>query len=194
MRFSTYASAAHGYDEEALDDARRADDPRHADEQDHAENVLHAREVDAGQGAQLRRRLLLGRLGVVRVDGRLHRRAVIGQRADEGGHLGPAFLALLLRQLQRSKHVSRLLDARRTINSRRRPSNRAINIYMVEVQVALESREIVVLVLIGNERLLLVAVSCNRNAMNYSKVEKRISNKSRTLLTCTIERKAFKKC
>ena len=90
---TTHASAAHGDEEEGLDDAGRADDPRQTDKQDDAKDVLHAREIDAGQRAQLG--CHFGLVGSVRVGRSRGRSAVISQGADQGGHFGPLFVLLL---------------------------------------------------------------------------------------------------
>ena len=102
IRKTTDAAAAHEDDEKGLDDAGRADDPSQTDEEDDAENVLHAREVDAGAGAQFRRRFLgrfavgaVGRRRRVRIYRRFQRVAVVGQRVDQRRHPRPVAHLLL---------------------------------------------------------------------------------------------------
>lgn len=89
----TYAGAAHGDEEEGLNDPGRPDDPSETDEQDDAKDVLHAREVDPGESAQLGGHF--GLVRSVRVDGSRSRGAVVGQGADQSCH-SRAFLVLLL--------------------------------------------------------------------------------------------------
>lgn len=51
---ATHADAAHGDDEEGLQDAGRPHDPGQPQEEDHAEDVLQAGQVDADEGAHAR--------------------------------------------------------------------------------------------------------------------------------------------
>lgn len=50
----THAGAAHGHDEEGLQDTSHPHDPRQAQEEDDAQDVLQARQVDANEGAHAR--------------------------------------------------------------------------------------------------------------------------------------------
>ena len=81
---NTHDTASKEDDEEALDRAGRADDPGHTDEEDDAEDVLDARQVDAHQGPEIG---LLRGLGVGVGGPGLNGGRVVGQRADDRGHL-----------------------------------------------------------------------------------------------------------